>query len=110
MTTTDCNNCLKHFEDGFDAGVAREQSKYTHPEILMTYRELERAAVVPGSRFEGNYALTVFHKPDLNPTMGYKSWQLGLKILTERMGARVTKIVFIPNVEVETYSFGLVED
>ena len=61
-------------------------------------------------RFEGRYALTVFHHPDLNPVDGYKSWQLSLKLLTERMGTRVTKIIFSPNVEVETYSFGLVEE
>lgn len=107
--TTNCN-CIDHYQKGFDDGVKREQTKYAWPEILLTYRELERMSLEKNTRLEGRYALTVFHGPDLNPTDGYKSWQLGLKLLSEKLGTRVTKIVFIPNVDVETYSFGLVED
>lgn len=87
-------NCLAHYEQGFANGVERERNKYEQPEILMTYRELERLAILGDGRLEGRYALTVFHRPDLNPTEGYKSWQLGLKILSERLGTRVTKIIF----------------
>lgn len=110
MSAHDCNRCLKHYQDGFDAGVEREQRKYFQPEILLTYRQLEQMSLVQDARLEGRFALTVFHHPDLNPTDGYKSWQLSLKLLTDKLGTRVTKIIFSPTVEVETYSFGLVED
>jgi hypothetical protein len=109
MKPDNCN-CIGHYDDGFAAGVEREQNKYRHPEILMTYREIERLALVDNGQLQGRYALTVFHNPEINPTLGYKSWQIGLKILTEKCGTRVTKIIFEPNVEVESYAFGLVEE
>lgn len=103
-------NCINHYQRGFDDAIQREMTKYERPEILFTYPQLEEAVLKRDTQYQGRYALVVFHHPDLEPTVGYKSWQLGMSLLTEKLGTSVTKILFVPSVQAGTYSYGLVED
>jgi hypothetical protein len=106
---TNCN-CVEHYQRGFDDAIQREINKFERPEILLTYPQLEDAALRRKTKYQGRYALVVFHHPDLEPTVGVKSWQLGMFLLTDKLGTRVTKILFVPTLEARTYSYGLVED
>lgn len=108
--TNDCN-CIEHFCCGYEAGIALEQHKLDNPEIRLTYHELNAiSAQARDVKFEGNYAVVVYHLPEVQLFNGTRTWQLGLEILTNLCGVHITRIKFQPDNEIATYEFGLVEE
>lgn len=107
---TDCN-CIEHFCCGYEAGIANEQHKLDDPEIRLTFHELERiAAEARDVKFEGNYAVVIYHLSAQKLFGGMRTWMLGLEILSTFCRTNITRIKFVVDEDVTTYEYGLVED
>lgn len=103
---SDCN-CIEHF----CAGIEAEKSLRGRPVNRLTHKEVtEIAAHKKDTRFEGSYAVVIYHKPSLRVFNSQRTWMLALEILTELCGVNVTRLNFVPDDSVNTYEYGLVED
>ena len=104
---TDCN-CIEHFCCGYEAG---KRVAMNRPNIVrMSHSEVfDIAAFNVDRRYEGNYAVTVYHRDGTALFSGTKTWMLALEILTERCGVNITRLTFVAD-DVKTYEYGLVED
>ena len=105
---TDCN-CIEHFCCGYEAGRrdalnAPAVARLSHSEVF------DIATLRIDRRYEGNYAVTVYHRDGTALFSGTKTWMLALEILTERCGVNITRLTFSPDNNVKTYEYGLVED
>lgn len=108
QTTSSCN-CIEHYCCGYEAG--RRDVLDRAPVTRLTHREVtEIAARDKDVRFEGNYALSIYHRAGVSPFDKTRQWMLGIEILTERCGVRVTRLKFVADPDVQTYDYGLVED
>lgn len=106
----DCN-CIEHFCCGYEAGIAHEQHKLDNPEIRLSFYELERIGTTHSdTRFEGNYAVVVYHSPNAKLFTGGRTWMLGLEILTTFCGTRITRLNFQPDESLGAFEYGLVEE
>lgn len=103
---TDCN-CIEHYCDGLEAGKSlrgQPVTRLSHSEVV------DIAAHRTGTKFEGSYAVIVYHKPSVRVFNSQRTWMLALEILTETCGVNVTRLTFRPDEAVLTYEYGLVED
>lgn len=102
----DCN-CIEHF----CAGMEAEKSLKGRPVNRLTHQEVrDIAAFKTGTRFEGSYAVVVYHQPSVRVFNSQRTWMLALEILTELCGVNVTRLTFEADTYVKTYEYGLVED
>ncbi len=105
--TNECN-CIEHFCCGYEAGKRDAQrqavARLSHSEIWdISAHNLDR-------KYQGNYAVTVYHREGNEIFTGSKTWMLALEILTERCGTNITTLSFQADPNVKTYEYGLVED
>jgi hypothetical protein len=108
QATNDCN-CIEHFCCGYEAGKRDANRK---PVTRLTHSEVwDISAFAEDRRYEGNYAVTVYHREGNTKVFtGAKSWMLALEILTERCGLNITRLSFAPDESVKTYEYELIED
>lgn len=106
MTENNCN-CVEHWCDGYEAG----KNLRGKPVTRLTHKEVETiASKNQDVRFEGNYGVVIYHKPELRVFNSQRTWMLAINILNERCGTNITRLTFRPDQDVETYEYGLVED
>ena len=103
---SDCN-CIDHF----CAGMEAEKSLKGRPVNRLSHNEvIDIAASRTGTKFEGSYAVSIYHRPSVRVFNSQRTWMLALEILTELCGVNVTRLTFEADDGVKTYEYGLVED
>jgi hypothetical protein len=103
----DCN-CIEHFCCGYEAGKRDATRK---PVMRMSHSAIwDISAFNLDRRYEGNYAVTIYHREGNGVFSGSKTWMLALEILTERCGTNITRLTFAPDENVKTYEYELTED